>query len=140
MGSHNGGPWSFSPKQATQPFSSPLCSPPMTGLNIRFHLSEMEECWCEWRKVFAGFPTPTDILPTPLPPPAQWAEIISPGGTNVQVRAIFIWVQLASVFSSDKWGCCHPGGGRRKGCTRPAEGFCTLSPPPPPGSVLQVPG
>ncbi|EFB24093.1 hypothetical protein PANDA_005197 [Ailuropoda melanoleuca] len=72
-------PWSFSPEQATQPFSSPLCSPRMPGLNIRFHLSEMEECCCEWRKVFAGFPTPTDILPTPPPPPAQWAEIVSPG-------------------------------------------------------------
>lgn len=42
------------------------------------------------------------------------AEMTSLHGANVQIRVIFFWVQLASVFSSDRWGCCHLGGeGRR---------------------------
>lgn len=95
------------------------------------------------RRYLLDFQTPPPlILCNPHPPTrearvAQCAEITSPRGANVQIRVIFIWVQLASVFSSDKWGCCHLGGGGREDSTWLRAFVHSL--PPPPGSVPPSP-
>lgn len=93
-----GGPWSFSPKQAAQLFPSAVCYPLKTGLNISFHLSEMEECWSEQRKIHAGFPSPIDTLLS-----NSWrasiatrAEVTSLRSAMSKSRPFSFWVQRAS--------------------------------------------
>lgn len=133
--------WSFSPKQAAQLFSSRLCSPLKTRLNICFHLSEMEEGWYKRRKIYAGFLIPT--APDPLGSQHRgWAGLTSLQLCNVQIKVILILGAASFGFHLEKWGFSSLGGERVEGgektffglgllCHHPLSTSPHRSPPPP---------
>lgn len=141
MGSDSGGSWSYSPKQATVPFSSCLCCLLMAGMNIPLHLQKWENAGASGRRYLLDFQPPLLLCQPPNPDLgsqySRMAEMTSLHGANVQIRVIFFSVQLASVFS-DKWGCCHLGGRGEK--TVLDLGLLYTPPSPLPSSVFQVPG